>query len=152
MRDRKSVERSGVADPISERWGRQHLTYVEVCLGHICVAAVVCGRDVLKYVLSGHCGSTSLPANRKMLSGASIVSISALPLFVTSTGSVTVTSTGCCASMVGALRQAQRPVEPQAQRPVEPQRSRRNSYTGFALFPCSGLSESVARGNRYIVP
>ena len=104
MRNRKSVERSGVADPISERWGWQHLTYVEVCLGHICVAVVVVrGGDVLKYVLSGHCGSTSLPANRKMLSGASIVSISALPLFVTSTGSVTVTSTGWCASMVGEL-------------------------------------------------
>ena len=46
MRDRKSVERSGVADPISERWGRQHLTHVEVCLGHICVAVVVCGEEM----------------------------------------------------------------------------------------------------------
>ena len=46
MRDRKSVERSGVADPISERWGRPYITYVEVCLGHICVAVVVCGEEM----------------------------------------------------------------------------------------------------------
>ena len=46
MRDRKSVERSGVADPISERWGRPYITYVEVCLGHICVAVVVCGKEM----------------------------------------------------------------------------------------------------------
>ena len=46
MRDRKSVERSGVADPISERWGRPYITYVEVCLRHICVAVVVCGEEM----------------------------------------------------------------------------------------------------------
>ena len=46
MRDRKPVERSGVADPISERWGRPYITYVEVCLGHICVAVVVCGEEM----------------------------------------------------------------------------------------------------------
>lgn len=33
MCDRKSVERSGVAYPISDRWGRPYITYVEVCLG-----------------------------------------------------------------------------------------------------------------------
>ena len=46
MRDRKPVERSGVADPISERWGRQHITHVEVRQGHICVAVVVCGEEM----------------------------------------------------------------------------------------------------------
>ena len=57
MRNRRSVERSGVADPVSERVGRQYITYVEVCLGHIYVAVVLSeGRDVFKYVLSGHCG------------------------------------------------------------------------------------------------
>ena len=92
MRDRKSVERSGVADPIPERWGRPYITYVEVCLGHICVAVVAYEEEMY--------------------------------------------SSPFC--LVGE--------------PAEPYRSRRNSYTGFCSFPCSGLSESVARGNRYIVP
>ena len=52
MRDRKPVERSGVADPISERWGRPYITYVEVCLGHICVAVVVCWEEMCSSAFS----------------------------------------------------------------------------------------------------
>ena len=38
---RKPVEHPGVADPITTRQGRPHVTYVEACLEYLCVAEVV---------------------------------------------------------------------------------------------------------------